>query len=64
VNYEEARQHVGDAVIYRPRTDVPGMHGVIKSMKQMPLVHFDDGSQLQVNPFCLELAEPQQGTLL
>lgn len=67
MNYEEAAQHVGDAVIYtRPGAlGEPPLqsHGVIEAMKSMPVVRFDDGSRLQVNPYCLELAVPQEDSL-
>lgn len=63
MNYEQAAQHVGDRVIYsrpgglgEPERRSPG---VIEAMKQLPLVRFDDGSLLQVSPYCLEL-EPQE----
>lgn len=57
MTFEEAAQHVGDAVIYTPRTDEPGLRGKIKAMKQLPLVEFEDGSILQCNPYCLELLD-------
>lgn len=59
MTFEEAAQHVGDAVVYRPHPDAPGRPGVIEVVKQLVVVKFHDhdGGILQVNPYCLELAE-------
>jgi hypothetical protein len=57
---EECTRHVGDAVIYKPRTDAVGRPGKIRSVSQMlASVEFTDfdGGVLQCNPYCLELAD-------
>lgn len=57
MNYEEAAKHVGERVIYTPVTGEPGLPGRIRKMQQLPLVDFDNGTTLQVNPYNLELAD-------
>jgi hypothetical protein len=57
MTFEECAEHVGDAVSYAPRPDVPARPGVIRGMASLCIVDFTDfdGGTLQVNPFCLVL---------
>jgi hypothetical protein len=61
LTFVQAAEHVGDHVRYTSAPGMPARPGVIRAVKQLVVVDFNDhdGGMLQCNPHCLDLVDSQ-----